>query len=279
MITNLQTFYISSIDKLPNSNSNSDFYYNITYDKTKKINSAWISDIIVPKAYYLIQSGFNDTFILTENAVDITITLIQGNYSQINLFKVVTQLLNNATQNGIIYNFTNQNQYIDDGKCKFTSTNPLNIPISITFPNINISAIFGFDNDIYNFINSNTLLNSPYIMNLNGANINNLLLQCDAVQNNNTNGSSNVLCSMNNQPSQFLSYIHHDFPIIYPCRINIKDILHFYLTDELNQIISFNSPYINISFTLHLFWWEEKIIDNINDFIKLKAINSIEKNK
>ena len=261
-IRNLQTIYVNSY-YMRVSGSDSQFSINLNLPKGKKYNSISVSDIVIPKSYKLIDEK-NNTLILIENNVEITITFDIGNYTVEQFMKRLGVLLTNASQNSIIYNVRMYKSNIcDTGLMQFQAdNNTSNYPISFKISN-NIAYLLGFDwpltlgdnSPIIKDFVSNILLSEQTI---NFAYTNNLFLTCNNCSTLKSTHLSytNILTVIYNYQN-YNSYYHHDQDMF----TNKKKLLNdntnefiFSLIDEEGQIVNLNN--LDISFNLHIFYDE-----------------------
>lgn len=143
------TVYVNSADRL--SGTSDSFTYNINLPPDKKFNKVVVLDALIPKSYWLIQSGYN-VFQLTENGTTVDVTLPVGNYNLTSFRSIVSTALNTASPNHWTYSITYPNNTSPDtGKLTYLVTGNSSQP-SFTFPTSNsLFENFGFDIGTYTF--------------------------------------------------------------------------------------------------------------------------------
>jgi len=182
--------YVNS--RFRTSGSSSNFTYNIDLPKSigyDQFDSVCMMQASIPKSFYLINTGRN-TFVLTEGATSVTITLPVGNYTRRSLAYVVRSQLNTQSPNALTYDISvpNVSTGPETGKYLFSvSNNVTNIPLYFSFPPTSSPAQqLGFDPGSINVFVLNNLLSS------NVANLQitqSLYVMCDNV----INGYSHIL--------------------------------------------------------------------------------------
>src|SRR5690554_6423581 len=98
--------------------THSKFSYKIDM-KGAVYNKMCLLQAIIPKSYYMIDSG-NNTFVLDEGGQEATITIPVGNYSRESFMNKLTTLLNNASPNGFTYSMSVPNTLTDPETGLFT---------------------------------------------------------------------------------------------------------------------------------------------------------------
>lgn len=273
-IKNLQTIYVNSY-YMRVSGSDSQFSINLNLPKGKKYNSISVSDIVIPKSYKLIDEK-NNTLILIENNVEITITFDVGNYTAEQFMKRLSSLLTSSSLNSIVYNVRMYKSNIcDTGLMQFQADNNTNnYPISFKIYN-NISYLMGFDwpliigskDPIIKNFTSNILLSEQTI---NFAYTNNLYLTCDQCNSDvisNHLNSVNILTVIYNYQN-YNSYYHHDQDMITnkkQLKNSLTNLFLFSLIDEVGEIINLNN--LDISFNLHIYY------DEYEDFYNMLKLS------
>lgn len=143
--------YINSADRLSGTSDN--FTYNINLPPDKRFNKVVVLDAIIPKSYWLVQSGYN-VFQLTENGTTVNVTLPLGNYNLISFRSIVGSALTTASPNGWTYTITypNPNTSPDTGKLTYSVTGNSSSQPSFTFLSSNsLFENFGFDIGTHTF--------------------------------------------------------------------------------------------------------------------------------
>lgn len=269
-ISNLLTYNINSSKNNIQSGTSDNFTYNVVLpaDVLKKINSVSVSSVTIPKSFYQINEN-NNTFIISENNVDINITLIAGNYSLQQWFTALSSSLTTASLNGITYTVSFQYNNVDNGIMKITSSNAV-LPISLKIGNSSICGVLGFDRNSINNFSSGVLLSS-YVINLNESDMVYLNSNCvNSYYNDATNQSSNTLCIIYTGSYVNYSYVSQYFDIITNMKkfYNKNGVFNFYLVDENNDPINLHG--VDLSFTINFFTYTQ------NDYTYTKVNNWID---
>ena len=263
MINNLQSFYVNS--KKRNSGTNENFTY--LFDIKEPVNSVSVDYITIPKSYYMIVDNYN-YFYLYENSIQITITILPGNYTLTEFLIYLSSILTSSSLNNITYTCSKNQTLYDDGKIKITSTNA-GITKYFNFINDNpMNEILGFNKN--NSSNFTLSISGDNVINLSRENT--IYLISDCVSNNYNdkyiggNQILDVIYSSDNTP--LFSYIVCQYDIIGNMKtfnkIN-KQIINFKLTDENNNNINLNG--VDFSFTINFF----EYIVNKSFFNKIKS--------
>lgn len=143
----------------------------INLDITNPYDSVVVNQVVIPKSWYNVPQNYN-TFTLTEDGVDVLITITPANYNKNNLIPVLQNLLNAASPNGLTYTITYPDIATqgDTGKYTFTAA-PAGIhDIYFTFNNQSMFQQMGFYagstnqfDPILSTIESTTVLNFQII--------------------------------------------------------------------------------------------------------------------
>jgi hypothetical protein len=119
----------------------------------------YLTQIQIPRSWYIIQDPPLNQFILYEDGVPITITVPIGNYTNIQLFQEVQNLLNDATLNAVTYTVLEQNTTFlgempdpDLNAIVITSSNPLIISQLYFSDKTIMDIILGFMEGFNNFV-------------------------------------------------------------------------------------------------------------------------------
>lgn len=278
-ITNLLTYHINSSNRIAFSSDSDNFYaqIEIPQDVKDKLNYCSITNIEIPKSYYLIQNKLN-YFSLFENGVETIIYIPIGNYTYTDLFLVVKNLLIDNSPNSLLYDvfeITNLNtppikQLVinpDLNKIAITISNNIsNIPVYLFFDDITlIDIILGFNPAQNNFdLLTNTYIIAPNMYNLNP--INSCYLISDCIDNTYNDGIGNSnLCQINLSNVPYGSIIEKTYDIIEnKKKLNLKNnIIHFTFVNMINSS-TFNLNNIDCSFTFHLMTYTPNIKYYIN---------------
>jgi hypothetical protein len=256
--------YVDSVRKIAGTSSS--FTYNLNLPSDMKFDRVVVLDALIPKSYYLIQSGLN-TFQLQEGATTVTVTMPVGNYT-FNAFKtVVAAQLTAASPNGWIYTILspNTNAQADSGKFTYVVAGNSSQP-SLIFTNQNsIYEQFGFDVNTTNVFIGNNLIST---------NVCKLQVEDRIYLNSNiVSGGPNVygvLQEINGSPSPTFS------SIVYQCTapeyyskilaVSASSSASFALSDEHGQELDLNG--LSCNFTL-MFYQNNDIWDRIKNFLRL----------
>lgn len=99
MFKNKKIYYINSRNRLNGTNSN--FQYSIPLPDNSQFTHCAVLQASIPKSYYLVPNNQN-TFTISENKVNTTITIPPGSYSR----RSFLQQLNTAMNTGTTYTYT-----------------------------------------------------------------------------------------------------------------------------------------------------------------------------
>jgi len=223
---------------------------------------------LIPKSYYLIQSGFN-VFTLTEKGVDTQITVPIGCYLLNTFSSVVANLLTSNSPNGWTYtiSFPNINTSANTGKYTFTvSGNAGNQP-SIKMPlNGNIYKPFGFNLGSTNAFVANTLVSTNVVK----LQVEDRLFINSNIHQSGSLVDGSVIQDINGSASPDFSVITWQCPDILPyakpLRSKDDNTYSFSLTNEDGQLLDLNGQ--NINFTL-LFFRRDDISDRMKAFLQI----------
>jgi hypothetical protein len=145
-----EIIYIDSDKREDLASPTEDFTFKIQIPTNKGYDTVCVMSATVKKSWWLVQSGSN-SFVLTENGVERTLTVPAGNYSAYSFIVVVPPLLNTASAangNNWIYSMTLPDLSTEAGTAMFTITvtgNGSNQP-SFRFYNP-LCYQFGFNNN------------------------------------------------------------------------------------------------------------------------------------
>jgi hypothetical protein len=261
--------YVNSAERTSGTTDN--FTYNVNLPPDKNFNKVVVLDALIPKSYWLVQSGYN-TFQLTENGTTVTVTIPVGNYNLTSWRYIIANVLNNASPNGWVYSvsYPNTNTSPDTGLLTYTVTGNGGLqPIFTFLPSNSLYENFGFDVGQYTF--SGDSLTSINIIKLQVED--KIFINSDLVQ-----GSPNnfgVLQEINVAPSPAYSSIAYQStaPEFYAKDVakSKSSTYSFSLTDVHNFPIHLNG--LPFSFTL-LFYQEEDLPEKVKSFMKLMYLKS-----
>lgn len=262
--TNSQIFYINSRNR--DSGDDSNFTYSFDIPQEPKFTHCAVLQCIIPKSYYLVQKGYN-TFILSENGVNVQIIIPIGNYSR-SLFRTIVQgLLNTGSPNGYTYVITQPSTTVPDtGKYTFTVTGNGGIQPIFIFENNNINEQMGFDEISQNQFIANSLESSNVVkFQIEDA----LFIRSDIC----TNGHDNVLQAvfLSNNPDFAEVFFQNPDVQSYSKKMTQSTgrTFRFWITDEAGVPIFLNGQ--NVVFSLMLYV-RENVFRLVEDYIKLRLM-------
>lgn len=246
-LKNKYTYHVNSALR-SSGDSNYDFRYQFNVSPQANIDSICLLDAQIPKSYYVVQQEF-DTFVLSEDGVEVTITMDDGNYNRKNFASNLVSKLNNASPNGFTYNITYDNSSTADTGKYYYTVNNTSVPILFKFPAQNtIYAQMGFNVFSENQFTSGALT-STNVINLQSEN--SIFLHCDAIANIEGDDVLAILYGSSNSDYSFISYQVTDVQA-YSRRIgNLSNDIGFKLLDENGLPVRLNG--INITFTFILY--------------------------
>lgn len=263
-LTEKQIFYINSRNR--DNGTDSNFNFTLTDLKDEyEYDKVAVLDCSIPKSYYVIQNGYN-TFILSENGTEVTITIDEGNYNRNSLRLKIQSKLNLLSPNNYIYSVTNENINLtqDNGKFTFSVSNNGGIQPILIFSDY-LYEQFGFNKNSNNQFVSNSLV-STNVVNLNKEST--LFIRSDICSENN-----NILQNINTVQDPNYSYIVFENKNIIEYsknyKKNNKKSYNFMLTDEDNNIINLNG--LNIVMTI-MVYKSTKINELMTGYIKYKTL-------
>lgn len=259
---NLITYNVDSIFRSdPNNYDTDNFVYNfyIPPDLYDRITHVSITQVSIPRSWYIVQSFPLNSFTLYEDGVPIPFTIPIGNYTNIQLFQTLELALNLITLNAITYTVTEVNSPTlgvapvpDVGLIRIQSSNPAVVSSLYFSPQTFLDIIFGFNEGQNTFNSFGTLTSGVYNLNPEST----ILMTSSCVKSNiNDNPVSNqTLCniSVNNVPP--FSYICQQYSMLDNRKIFNKISTSFKISLENNiGIKSFFLNNINIDFVINFF--------------------------
>ena len=151
--------YINSYRKLVSSDSTSNFSVLVNLPKNNDFDRVVVSQLSIPKSYYLVQNGYN-TFIINENGVDKTITINVGNYSKTTFLTELKRAFTSSSSPALswVYAITFDTP---TGKLNFTVSGNTSQPCIKT--TTNLFEQLGFNSNSSNFFVSNSLTSTNCI--------------------------------------------------------------------------------------------------------------------
>jgi len=263
LVTNPYYVFINSRNR--ESGTDENFTYNVQFPQGMDFSHVVCLNALIPKSYYLIQSGQN-TFQLQENNTTVTVTVPIGSYLLSAFQTTIGTLLTNASPNGLTYSLAYPAlSGTDTGKWTYTQTNGA-ITSSLIF-NGDLFEPFGFLANSTNVFNGTTLVSSCVIK---LQSEDRLLIHSNIVNN---PGMDDVLVSINSTTSINYSSIAYVCPAPeFYARIlssQHNSTYSFSLTDEDGRIVNLNG--LNLNLTL-LLYKKDDIFDKIRNFLKLAVI-------
>lgn len=262
---NLFYLYVDSHQRLGGTDSN--FDYRVAFPNDKVYDRVVLLSAVIPKSYWLI-SASNDTFLLTEGATTVTVTVPHGDYILFAFRSVVEGLLNTASPNGWTYTMTYPNiaSAANTGKWTWTVTGNTSQP-AFTVTN-NMYKQLGFVRNSTTTFSGSTLTSTNVIK-----------LQVDDrlfINSNIVAGDSlvngNVLQEINASPSPDYSTIVYQNTAMeyYSKPLNWgKNVYTFSLTNEDGDSLDLNG--LNVNFTL-LIYKQDPLFEKLKSFMKLKLL-------
>lgn len=243
-----KTFYIDS--NLRNTGTQSDFSITLNLDPDDEFTHAVVLQCLIPKSYYLIQSGSN-TIQLRELASTVTVTIPPGNYSRRSFQSVLVGLLNTASPNVWTYQITYPNVAVaaDTGKYTFVVSGNSGQP-SFIFGSSKICEQFGFNaNTTGTFVGNQ--LTSVNVIKMQREDA--IYIHSDMVQNKEGTNVLQVVFASSETPA-YSNIVYRAVDI----EANSKTMAtqpsnsyRFYITDENDQAIDLNGLNVIMSIMLY----------------------------
>jgi hypothetical protein len=261
-----QLFYINSKDRINGHNSN----FTIKLDhinKNTNFTHVAVLQAVIPKTYYLVSTN-NNTFILQEGDVQVTIQIPIGNYSKPSFKNIIPALMNANSPGGFIYQIRDDNILVgpDTGKFTYSVSNNAGIQPTLIM-NSEVSEQFGFATNSSNSFINNNLVSTQFI----NFSLENIIYVHSNICQNTT--SDNILQEIYTTGIPTSSYIKYDCQQLeaYAKPFNSKsDVYQFYLTNEDDVYLDLNG--VNLEITIIVF--EKNNIDaeikNYIDIMKMK---------
>lgn len=274
-VSNLISYNINSKNRISGTDENFNIQIDIPNNLKNVLNMVSITQISIPKSFYMVQNGFNNLHLYEEvigsgNKQLINIVIPPGNYKKTEFYKKLGTLMTSSSLNNITYTITDEQTDYDTGKCKITATNT-NVNKYLNFLYGDIYELIGFNkNTEYNFIDNIVSVN---IINFNREN--NLYLKsncCNSANNDLVNGT-NTLCVVYSGGNKDFSYIINQYRL----KDNMKPLifnntLSFSLCNEDGEQLYLNG--VDMSFVINFFNYtsNKRIYDKINNFIDFNLI-------
>jgi len=244
-----QFVYCTSAGQLSRNNNR----FLITPKFNQSYNRVCVLQCNVPISYYVIQNT-NNTFTLSENGQEVSISIPEGNYSIKTFCITVAELLNDNSPNGLTYTMTyysDINNTVIDGRIYYTVNNAV-MPISLIMDSrSSVYEQFGFNSESTNSFSSG-LLESTNVCKFVPEDA--IHLHCDAVDA--SYCGSDILLEMyfsNNIPLGVQSFTCPDVAhYARPCRVSRDTgIIEISITSEDDLPLYLNG--LNISMSLLFF--------------------------
>jgi len=255
--------FINSRNRIDGTDSN--FTYAINFPADLEFDRVVVLNALIPKSYYLIQSGDN-TFQLQEGSSIVTITVPIGSYLLSTFKNTISSLLTAASPNGLTYTVTYPvNSAPDTGLWTYTQNNG-SIVSSLIF-NSTLYEPFGFLPSSTNVFSGTTLI-STAVLKLQSED--RLLIHSNLTDN---AGNDDVLVSINSTTSINYSSINYECqsPEFFSRILNSQhnNTYSFQLTDEDDKIVDLNG--LNLNMTI-LFYKRDDIFERIKAFLKMAVL-------
>jgi hypothetical protein len=258
--------HIDSHDRI----SGNDGHFKITVSgiQGKNYDYVCLLSAVFPKTYYLVQEGYN-TFTLSENGTNTTITVTPGNYNYKSFATYMSALLTSSSSQGYVYVLsTPGSSQAQTGKYTITVTNNGAVQPKLIFSaNNNLHEQFGF---------SRASTNSFVASTITSVNVVNFQIEPalyvhspDMVD----NKGDDVLAVVFSSSPDFSSIVY-DCPQIEARSKKLKSISNTYeiaITDEDKIPIDFNG---NNCILEILFYKKDNINDLWRTFLEIQTIKS-----
>ena len=245
-------FIVDSSNRINGTSSN--FTYKIQIPKNKTYTHACLLQAIIPKSYYLVAAGYN-TFTLSENSVETTVTVTPGNYNVVSWQAIVSALLTASSTQGWIYtiSFPNSMKEADTGMFTYSVKNNDTQP-SIIFPSTsNLYEQFGFNNNSINTFVGGSLTSTNVVK---FQQEDTIYIHTDLITANTMDDKTDVLEGIFASSTPTYSNIIYSVPgAIEACSqllsISSSNVYTFTLTDEHNNVLNLNG--LNCVFTIVIY--------------------------
>lgn len=247
MFSSHQICYINSAERSTGTDGN--FRYSLKLDQTD-YDHVCVLGVSIPKSYYIVQVGQN-TMTLSENGVNVTITVQPGNYNYLSFKALIPTLLNTASPNHWTYamSYPNRLTSADTGLFTYTVTGNGGLQPSFIFTDY-LYEQFGFSMDSTNTFVSNTLTSAGVV---NFTPEGTLFLHSDMVA---EKGVTNILQDIydnNNSPMSYIVWSNPGNIEAYSKKLAVPGSqgFSFNLTNELNQDIILNGRNMLITLVIY----------------------------
>lgn len=240
------TIYLNSKNRITGNSSN--FSYLINLPKDNNYTKCIITNAIIPKTFYNVQSPYN-RFTLYENGTSVNVYLTEANYTENSLRLEIQTALNANSPFGFTYSVSFPNSRTEPQTGKYTFTRVVGAgTIRFIFTSSSCYEQLGFDSDSTNEFEGGSLTSTNVIY-LGGERT--IFIHSNLVSNTNDNILqeiySNITAPFTSILFQQLEYNLNAKPFIG----HNSNVFYFRLTDENDVELSLNNSDFN--FTLK-FW-------------------------
>lgn len=263
MISEHKIFFdIISKDRISGTDGN--FTCRIDIPKDKPYDHVCLLSSTIPKTFYLISEGSN-TFILREDAKEITISVPPANYDRRKFRAVVEDLLNKNSPNSWVYTITYPGA-TDPDTGLFTYTCSIPDRSYLIMPERKLSHLheqFGFDAGSVNVFAGGKLVSNNVIKFV----INDFIfIRSNICQNEN----GNVLHGVGSASTPSFSVVNHHCPEMssYAKKLSpgASNMYYFSITDEYGKPIDFRGGTVILQLVVYV---SEKVYDVVKQAVGL----------
>ena len=265
LISSKRIYYIDSHERVSGTHEN--FSFKVEIPKTESFDKVVVLSAMIPKSYYLIQSGQN-TFTLSEIGLpNVVITVDVGNYSATSFRTRLASLLSTNSPHGWTYTITYPNTAITSNTGKFTynvSGNGASQPsfIFTTF----MHEQFGFEPNSTNTFVANSIT-STHVVKMQVKDT--LFIHSDI----SSNGRDDILQEIFGAPSPDFSSIKYECVDVEAYSKDLTtqnhNIYNFFLTDEDGILMNLNG--LNMVITLCVYK-RDSLYEMLKDYMKLRTV-------
>lgn len=261
--SNKKIFYINSANR--ESGTDSDFAFKLNIDQNSRFNKCVILQALIPKSYYLIQSGQN-TFTIQHDASTYTITIPEGNYSRSTFQSQLTTQLNAASS--FVYSISYPSSTASQtGKYTFNVSGNGGVQPQIIFTS-SIYECMGFTANSTNVFVGDTLT-SINIIKLQAEDA--IFIHSDLCQNADDNVLQEIYASENSNFTN-ITFKQDNVESYAKTITSIQNnVYRFYITNESGYQLSLNG--LNCNITLMLYQ-ENNFFELIKNYLKLQLIKN-----
>lgn len=260
-IESKQTIYVNSKNR--SSGTPSEFTITLDIDKNIAFDKISVIDAVIPRSFYNIGSR-NDTFVVSENGNERTITIPRANYSRKSLKNVVQTLLNTNPEPGYSYVVSKDASSVgDSGKYTFTVTTANPQP-SFIFSSTSPLAELGFTVGTHAFVGN--VLVSEKVVNL--LEKNRLVLRSNICQNNTNSTLQNIVASSG---SSFDYIVFQNPTPVENHRDFIRNSSNSYTFQLFDENLNPLELDLDFSFTLMLYK-ETRILRILKEYLQLRTL-------